>query len=336
MDNYKISANKIIDTIDKNKLKALSYAFQKSIAYGLSSKTISNYLKELKKVLLTSHKFYIGDLELLPQLDTKKLGTATIKLPYPVTYLEGYMKEIKYIFLLIDGELTNSKNAPRDKGPCEVLFEGYVFLQLNNTSPDIWPYQSQVVSREGIISVDSRYISQYRDGAFEEITGMKKLLENVASRCISDSDKQMLKEALESVNNAFKNIIEIDNNEYPKEDLEMMSDAMRDAITFISVLNCTNLIKVKHDPEFKINRKLRKKNLTPEFYFHTLKLNKSEIDCIFEHKKMSEEDANIRMHWRRGHIKHCRTGNFWWNPHLVGKIENGIVDKEYNAQEIIR
>lgn len=45
-----------------------------------------------------------------------------------------------------------------------------------------------------------------------------------------------------------------------------------------------------------------------------------------------ENKGNRKLHWRRGHFKHCRTGTFWWSAHLAGSATNGVVNSRYVAE----
>lgn len=42
-----------------------------------------------------------------------------------------------------------------------------------------------------------------------------------------------------------------------------------------------------------------------------------------------ESETQVRLHWRRGHVKHRKTGNFFWNAHMVGNKERGFLEKDY-------
>lgn len=45
-----------------------------------------------------------------------------------------------------------------------------------------------------------------------------------------------------------------------------------------------------------------------------------------------EQRGGRKLHWRRGHFKHCRTGTFWWSAHLAGSAANGVVKSRYIAE----
>lgn len=44
------------------------------------------------------------------------------------------------------------------------------------------------------------------------------------------------------------------------------------------------------------------------------------------------EKGHKRMHLRRGHIRRLSSGNIWVNAHIVGKRENGALDKIYKIK----
>ena len=83
-----------------------------------------------------------------------------------------------------------------------------------------------------------------------------------------------------------------------------------------------------------INKKRTRNGKLPLFSYHVVDLNrqvKAGLKAI-EHEGADEnEQGRRRRHWRRGHFKCCRTGIFWWNPHLAGRTELGVVLKEYAA-----
>lgn len=41
---------------------------------------------------------------------------------------------------------------------------------------------------------------------------------------------------------------------------------------------------------------------------------------------------DVRMHFVRGHFKHRKSGLYWWSMHTRGKIERGLVSKDYEVE----
>ncbi|MBP3955451.1 hypothetical protein J8F10_09170 [Gemmata sp. G18] len=83
-----------------------------------------------------------------------------------------------------------------------------------------------------------------------------------------------------------------------------------------------------------LNHKRSKNGKPPLFSHHIVDLNKQVKAGLRLAERFDADEAahgKRRLHWRRGHFKCCRTGVFWWNPHLAGKAELGLIEKDYVA-----
>lgn len=101
--------------------------------------------------------------------------------------------------------------------------------------------------------------------------------------------------------------------------------------SFLSVLNCSNVeIAEVSEPKF-LNKKRLKKGKVPIYSYKTLVLKTRQQRL---ENGIGTHDSP-RIHLRRGHIKRRKTGNFWWEPCVVGDRKRGIVVKDYRADELV-
>jgi hypothetical protein len=102
---------------------------------------------------------------------------------------------------------------------------------------------------------------------------------------------------------------------------------------FVIRINSPRITDVRDgDDTSALNRKRIKQGKQPLFSYRLVDLNKQVKAGLRAVVKAENGPAGQkRLHWRRGHFKCCRTGIFWWNPHLAGRDDLGYVDKEYAA-----
>lgn len=99
-------------------------------------------------------------------------------------------------------------------------------------------------------------------------------------------------------------------------------------LKFFSAINCSNVHKIEHRPNRKLQRARAKRGKQPLFSTWTLALDMNSIKKSGENSDGSH--ASPRIHLRRGHARQYRPGMYCWvQPHVVGKKENGIVHKDY-------
>ena len=98
---------------------------------------------------------------------------------------------------------------------------------------------------------------------------------------------------------------------------------------FLSALNCSNVRKVEHLPEAKLQRARAKRGKLPLFSFWTLHLNLEQAE---DGDALGGTHASPRLHLRRGHARQYAPGKWTWvQPHVVGNKTLGIVHKDYAA-----
>lgn len=101
--------------------------------------------------------------------------------------------------------------------------------------------------------------------------------------------------------------------------------------SFLTVLNCSNVQMLEVDAPSALNRKRSAKGKPPIFSYKTLVLKQRQKRI---EQLATGSHASPRIHLRRGHIKRRATGNFWWQPCVVGNRKHGIVLKNYHAAEL--
>lgn len=88
------------------------------------------------------------------------------------------------------------------------------------------------------------------------------------------------------------------------------------------------------EDQTKLNRSREKKGKQPLFSYHILGLTEKLRRVHRELKVAGDEGAGVRFHKRSGHYKVCKTGIFWWTDHVVGRVDLGVVDKDYTVREV--
>lgn len=100
---------------------------------------------------------------------------------------------------------------------------------------------------------------------------------------------------------------------------------------FLRVLNCVNVKTETVDAPAALNKKRTKSGKPPIYSYKVLVLRPSVAQRM-DHGGTHESP---RIHLRHGHIKRRNTGNFWWQPHVVGDRTRGVVMKDYRADELV-
>lgn len=100
---------------------------------------------------------------------------------------------------------------------------------------------------------------------------------------------------------------------------------------FLAVLNCSNVEIAEVDEPKLLNKKRNNKGKVPIYSYKTLVL-KTRQQRLATGNGAHESP---RIHLRRGHIKRRKTGNFWWQPCVVGDRKKGVVAKDYRADGIV-
>ena len=115
------------------------------------------------------------------------------------------------------------------------------------------------------------------------------------------------------------------------EDLDIYSGAADRIARVLEVLNCSNVSSERIDPPEALNKKRIKAGKIPIYSYKVLVLRNNRIRLA-----LGGTHDSPRVHLRRGHIKHRRSGDFWWQPHVVGDKKRGVVMKDYSAEQLIQ
>lgn len=96
---------------------------------------------------------------------------------------------------------------------------------------------------------------------------------------------------------------------------------------FLSALNCTNVYRVEHKPDAKLQKARAKRGKQPLFSYWTLEL---DLDGHSNSESCGGTHAAPRLHLRRGHARQYAPGKYTWvQPCVVGNKSSGIVHKDY-------
>lgn len=100
---------------------------------------------------------------------------------------------------------------------------------------------------------------------------------------------------------------------------------------FLAVLNCVNVKTETVEAPERLNKKRERNGKLPIYSYKTLVLRPPAA----RRADGGGTHESPRVHLRRGHIKRRKTGNFWWQPCVVGDPRRGVVMKDYRADELI-
>lgn len=109
------------------------------------------------------------------------------------------------------------------------------------------------------------------------------------------------------------------------------------------LLTCKNIATEEIKPSEKVNKRRAKKNKSPFYSYHVLKVSQSQ-------KRRSSglnppQTTSQALHYHRGHFKTYTpekpllgflTGTYWWEPHARGAKENGAIGKDYDVSNVKR
>lgn len=103
----------------------------------------------------------------------------------------------------------------------------------------------------------------------------------------------------------------------------------------LTALNSPTIIE-KHEKDFTEWNKKRVKHGQHILSNHiSVNLKREIIDALAAQNAplVDPNDKNPKkLHWRRGHFKHRKTGIFWWSPHLAGRGDTAQ-DKTYIVEK---
>ena len=108
---------------------------------------------------------------------------------------------------------------------------------------------------------------------------------------------------------------------------------------FLLLLNCKNIEKRRVEPPKKLNKKRRKNKKPPLLSYYILKVSQPKGGLSSTGSPGGGPPK--RIHFCRGHFKEYTadhplfgkyTGLYWWQPHVRGDKERGVVLKDYEVK----
>jgi len=99
----------------------------------------------------------------------------------------------------------------------------------------------------------------------------------------------------------------------------------------LQVLNSVNIDTETVAAPAALNKKRIKAGKPALYSYKVLVLARSKVRAF----PGAGTHNSPRIHLRRGHLKHRKTGTFWWQPHAVGDRKMGVVAKDYNAKRLV-
>jgi hypothetical protein len=100
--------------------------------------------------------------------------------------------------------------------------------------------------------------------------------------------------------------------------------------TFLSALNCSNVQRVEHKPEAKLQKARQKRGKQALYSYWTLQLSIPKKTA--EAEGLGGTHASPRVHLRRGHPRQYAPEKWTWVQPCVVGTGKGIVAKEYSAK----
>jgi hypothetical protein len=128
----------------------------------------------------------------------------------------------------------------------------------------------------------------------------------------------------------IKNPIDMRSPELIDEGQALLRNHFERIGDFLAVLNCVNVKTQIEEAPTALNKKRIKNGKPPVYAYKTLVLRPSPA----QRADQGGAHDSPRIHLRRGHIKHRKTGDFWWQPCVVGDRTRGVVMKDYRADKL--
>ena len=110
-----------------------------------------------------------------------------------------------------------------------------------------------------------------------------------------------------------------------------LSDEVRAALAFLAMIGCKNVHAVDREPTKTERKRARKQGKLPPFTYKILNVFLDEEHAQGESQGGTHRSP--RLHTVRGHFKTIRGNKYWWRPFMRGKVEHGVVQKDYRVKE---
>ena len=112
---------------------------------------------------------------------------------------------------------------------------------------------------------------------------------------------------------------------------EVLNSAIINAMSAIAIINSPAVSSTESSDLVRLNRQRAKRGKPPLLDHHIVHIRPAVARQLRTEMAADDEAEGRRLHWRRGHFKARKTGLFWWSPHLAGRKELGMVEKDYVA-----
>lgn len=123
---------------------------------------------------------------------------------------------------------------------------------------------------------------------------------------------------------------EVFRGDIDDDEIELASNMIDCVGAFLSALNCTNVRRVEHKPDTKLQKARAKRGKQPLFSYWTLELDLSRPESS---ESLGGTHAAPRLHLRRGHPRQYAPGKYTWvQPCVVGNKASGMVHKDYRLE----
>lgn len=129
------------------------------------------------------------------------------------------------------------------------------------------------------------------------------------------------------------------------------SDAMDDCMypmlngimMALALMHCKNVELIDQPPPPALSKRAQKKHGQPLVTYKVLKVNPMRtLHRVLDGEAVEHQETPRPLHICRGHFKDFRDGKglfgkfkeiYWWDQHLRGNEENGVVVKDYEVEE---
>jgi hypothetical protein len=113
--------------------------------------------------------------------------------------------------------------------------------------------------------------------------------------------------------------------------LEDWGGEMRYMVSVLGLLNTRNVTESTTVDNTKVNVKRKRHGKRPLFSHNILKIRPS-VCTGGTAAQTAGGHRDIRFHYVRGHFKQRASGLYWWSMHGRGRVDVGVVEKDYEVE----
>ena len=271
--------------------------------FAADTETDFQCMRNVLKLLKDSIKFLIpldADLgfeipteQILSSVDLIKLPYHRIAIEYPVFQPSGIFKKID---LCVPGF--------REK-------DGYVSLRFD---------QRDEFNGIAIISLEGNTVGEYA-GSW---------MINDQAMWIGLSDSETLRGGPFDLLPGITKLIKGQGGDAFEKHEQSIGGSSRVCLQFIIALSAKNIKQKIITPSKKLNKKRLKKGKLPFFDYRVLDIHVPALEHTGSPFSKNYQNK-VRSHLCRGHFKKRKAGVFWWDAHMRGQKELGVIEKDYRV-----